>query len=88
MGMTNQEEQALMDALYGTSYDSRWHYVISDKDFEEFELSQKGEVETDVEIDKQILWKKAGTMDHITRNDICVRLPKDNTGTQALREGL
>ena len=39
-------------------------------------------------IDKQILWKRAGTMDHITRNDIGVRLPKDNTGTQALREGL
>lgn len=39
-------------------------------------------------IDKQILWKKAGTVDHITRNDIGVRLPKDNTGTQALREGL
>ena len=45
MGMTNQEEQALMDALYGKSYDDRWHYVVSDKDFEEFKMSQKDEVE-------------------------------------------
>ena len=46
-------------------------------------------IENDIKIiDKQILWEKAGTIDHITRNDIGVRLPKDNTGTQALREGL
>lgn len=47
MGMTNQEEQALMDALYGTSYDSRWHYVISDKDFEEFKLPMVDRSEED-----------------------------------------
>ena len=46
-------------------------------------------IENDIKIiDKQILWEKAGTIDHITRNNIGVRLPKDNTGTQALREGL
>lgn len=45
MGMTNQEEQALMDALYGKSYDDRWHYVVSDKDFEEFRLSRESEAE-------------------------------------------
>ena len=44
--------------------------------------------ESDIKIiDKQILWKKAGTSDHILRKDVGVRLPKDNTGTQALREG-
>lgn len=45
MEMTNQEEQALMDALYGKSYDDRWHYVVSDKDLEEFKMSQNSEVE-------------------------------------------
>lgn len=45
MGMTNQEEQALMDALYGKSYDDRWHTVVSDMDFEEFELLANREVE-------------------------------------------
>jgi hypothetical protein len=43
--MTNQEEQALLDALYGKSYDDRWHYVVSDKDLEEFKMPQNGEVE-------------------------------------------
>ncbi len=45
MGMTNQEEQALMDVLYGKSYDDRWHYAVSDKDFEEFKMPQNSEVE-------------------------------------------
>ena len=45
MGMTNQEEQALMDAFYGKSYDDRWHYVVSDKDLEEFKMPQNDEVE-------------------------------------------
>lgn len=45
MGMTNQEEQVLMDALYGKSYDDRWYYVVSDKDFEEFKLSRESEDE-------------------------------------------
>ncbi len=40
MGITNQEEQALMDALYGKSYDDRWHYVVSDKDLEEFRMTK------------------------------------------------
>ena len=45
MGMTNQEEQALMDAFYGKSYDDRWYYVVSDKDLEMFELPQEGGIE-------------------------------------------
>lgn len=38
-------------------------------------------------IDKQTLWNKAGTSNHITRADVNVRPPKDNSGTQALNEG-
>lgn len=45
MGMTNQEEQSLMDALYGKSYDDRWNYVVSDKDYEEFKMSRERKVE-------------------------------------------
>lgn len=45
MGMTNQEEQAIMDSICGKSYDDRWHTVVSDMDFEEFELLANREVE-------------------------------------------
>ena len=38
-------------------------------------------------IDKQTLWNKAGTSDHITRTDAGVRPPKDDSGIQALNEG-
>ncbi len=38
-------------------------------------------------INKQTLWNKAGTSDHITRADAGVRQPKDNSGIQALNEG-
>lgn len=43
--MTDQEEQFIMDSIYGKSYDDRWHTVVSDKDFEEFKMPQNGEVE-------------------------------------------
>lgn len=39
------------------------------------------------QIDKHTLWNKAGTSNHITRADVNVRPPKDNSGTQALNEG-
>ncbi len=38
-------------------------------------------------INKQTLWDKAGTSEHITRADASVRQPKNNSGTQALNEG-
>ena len=41
----------------------------------------------DTDIDKQTLWDKAGTSNHITRADVNVRTPKDNSGTQELTEG-
>jgi hypothetical protein len=45
------------------------------------------EGEKNVQIDKQTLWDRAGTSNHITRADINVRPPKNNSGTQALNEG-
>ena len=39
------------------------------------------------QIDKQTLWNKAGTSNHITRADVNIRPPKDNSGIQALNEG-
>ena len=45
------------------------------------------EGEKNVQIDKQTLWDRAGTSNHITRADINVKPPKDNSGTQALNEG-
>ena len=38
-------------------------------------------------INKQTLWDKAGTSDHITRADAGVRSPKNSSGIQAMNEG-
>lgn len=48
---------------------------------------QESEEAKNGQIDKQTLWNKAGTSNHITRADVNVRPPKDNSGTQALNEG-
>lgn len=48
---------------------------------------QESEGAKNGQIDKQTLWNKAGTSNHITRADVNVRPPKDNSGTQALNEG-
>lgn len=36
--MSELDERRVLDAIYGDSEHPRWHYVVSDKDFEEFEL--------------------------------------------------
>ena len=44
IGMTNQEEQTIMDMLCGKRYDDRWHTVVSDIGLEEFELLTAREI--------------------------------------------
>lgn len=36
--MNRQLEQNVLDAIYGKSYDTRWHSVVSDTDFETFQI--------------------------------------------------
>ena len=38
-------------------------------------------------LDKQKLWDKAGSKEHITRTDVGVRPPENNQGIQSFREG-
>ena len=40
-----------------------------------------------VSLSKKDLWNKAGSSDHITRQDVGVREPVNNSGMQALNEG-
>jgi len=60
--------------------------IVIDKYSQSIE-ADKTESEKNVQIDKQTLWDRAGTSNHITRADVNVRPPKDNSGTQALNEG-